>query len=157
MAHNSADGDRYYGVLAESYDAYLVDDEIDDFETYMQYIAEADGPALELACGTGRLLVPYLEAGRDVEGLDSSSEMLAICRRKAENVGRSPTLHCASMENFVIDKKYGLIFCPVASLTLLASPGALEAALANMRHHLTDGGKIAINMDRPSPKKDWAS
>ena len=48
---------------------------------YFQKFIEANGqPALDLACGTGRLLVPYLRAGLDVDGCDISSDMLALCR-----------------------------------------------------------------------------
>ena len=51
------------------------------------------GPALEIGCGTGRLTIPYLEAGLDVEGLDSSGQMLEICRTKAAARGLLPVLH----------------------------------------------------------------
>ena len=38
-------------------------------------------------------MIPYLQAGLDVEGADSSPEMLAICRRKAAEAGLSPVLY----------------------------------------------------------------
>ena len=44
---------------------------------------------LDVACGTGRLLVPYLR-GLDVEGCDVSSDMLALCRERAEREGLAP-------------------------------------------------------------------
>ena len=45
--------------------------EIDFFRRYV----EAGQPALDLACGTGRLLVPFVEAGLDVDGVDVSADM----------------------------------------------------------------------------------
>ena len=43
----------------------------------------AGGLALDVACGAGRLLRRYLQAGLAVEGVDSSADMLAVCRQKA--------------------------------------------------------------------------
>src|SRR5262249_35299900 len=60
---------------------------------YFQRFIEDDGqPALDVACGTGRLLVPYLRAGLDVDGCDVSADMVALCRDKAEREGFSPNL-----------------------------------------------------------------
>ena len=40
------------------------------------------GPVLDLACGTGRLLVPLLRDGHTVVGLDQSAPMLAAASRR---------------------------------------------------------------------------
>jgi hypothetical protein len=37
---------------------------------YVELAREAHGPVLEIACGTGRILLPCLQAGVDIEGLD---------------------------------------------------------------------------------------
>ena len=44
-------------------------------------------PALDTACGTGRLLLPYLRAGLDVDGCDISPDMLALCRSRQNGKG----------------------------------------------------------------------
>ena len=44
---------------------------------YFRRFVEAGQPALDVACGTGRSLVPYLRAGLDVDGCDISPDMLA--------------------------------------------------------------------------------
>ncbi|HWI61375.1 MAG TPA: class I SAM-dependent methyltransferase [Symbiobacteriaceae bacterium] len=45
---------------------------------------------MDAGCGTGRLLIPLLAAGFDVDGADISPDMLALCRAKAEHIGRAP-------------------------------------------------------------------
>src|SRR5437762_11465114 len=62
-------------------------------------IRHNSGVALEIACGTGRLLVPLLRDGLAVEGLDASAEMLALCRTKAAHVGVTPTLYQQLMQD----------------------------------------------------------
>jgi 2-polyprenyl-3-methyl-5-hydroxy-6-metoxy-1,4-benzoquinol methylase len=54
---------------------------------YFQQHVEAGQPALDVACGTGRLLIPYLRAGLDVDGCDVSADMIALCREHAEREG----------------------------------------------------------------------
>ena len=56
-------------------------------EHYTRQLAGVTGRILEPATGTGRVLVPLLEAGFAVEGLDSSPDMLAVCREKWRDGG----------------------------------------------------------------------
>src|ERR1700687_356150 len=79
-------------LTAEAYDLWFGDEPFVDQRFYQRKILEAGGPALEIACGTGRLLIPYLRDGLDVEGLDASAEMLDICRRKAAQLSLTPVL-----------------------------------------------------------------
>jgi SAM-dependent methyltransferase len=59
--------------------------------TYYQRFIESDGQsALDLACGTGCLLLPFLRAGLDVDGCDLSPDMLALCRQRAAQDGLPP-------------------------------------------------------------------
>ena len=46
--------------------------EYPDVGYYLQRLREVGGRALEVAVGTGRLLVPLLQAGLAVDGVDSS-------------------------------------------------------------------------------------
>ena len=50
-----------------------------------------------MGCGTGRLLIPYLKAGLDVDGCDISADMIALCRERAEREGLAPTLRVQAM------------------------------------------------------------
>jgi Methyltransferase domain len=68
-----------------------------DVEYYTRLLAEISGPIPEPATGTGRILVPLLEAGHEVVGLDSSAEMLAVCRRHCHDRGLDPVLREADM------------------------------------------------------------
>lgn len=78
---------------------------------YFRRFVEAGQPALDVACGTGRLLVPYLKAGLDVDGCDVSADMIALCREKAESAGVSPTLFVQPMHDLDPPRAYRTIFC----------------------------------------------
>jgi SAM-dependent methyltransferase len=54
---------------------------------YQRFIEGGGEPALDVACGTCRLLLPYLRAGLDVDGCDVSADMVALCREQAAREG----------------------------------------------------------------------
>jgi len=141
----------YDGLLAEVYDDYTAADSRDDLALWDRLAGECDGPALELGSGTGRVLVPLLAKGYRVEGLDNSPDMLARCRARAADMGFAPVLHLADMTDFALDRTYGLIFCAAGTLTLLAEPGQMEAALGQARAHLAPDALLALAMDAPTP------
>ena len=49
----------HHGLVARWWAEFNLDGP--EIEHYRRYVE--DGPALDVACGTGRLLVPWLEAG----------------------------------------------------------------------------------------------
>jgi len=88
----------YRGLAAECYDLWFGDEPFWDQAFFSDRIRRNRGAALEIGCGTGRLLIPFLRDGVTVEGLDASAEMLAICSSKAAALGLIPTLHQQLMQ-----------------------------------------------------------
>jgi ubiquinone/menaquinone biosynthesis C-methylase UbiE len=87
---------EHYGDLcSEVYDLTKpVGGEYPDVGYYtrrLRSLGGTEGRSLEVAAGTGRLLVPLLEAGFAVDGVDSSAWMLELCRRSTSyRSGASP-------------------------------------------------------------------
>jgi ubiquinone/menaquinone biosynthesis C-methylase UbiE len=85
---------EYHGMLASTWDLLRGDYSTwPDRPFYRAVIERAGQPALDVGCGTGRLVLDYLVAGLDVDGVDNSPEMLALCREKADALGRAPRLY----------------------------------------------------------------
>ena len=84
---------EYRGFIASAWDL-LRGDTTDwpDRPFYRDIILQNGQPALDIGCGTGRLLLDYLAAGIDIDGVDNSPEMLAICEEKAQKSGLHPIL-----------------------------------------------------------------
>jgi SAM-dependent methyltransferase len=139
----------YRGLAAEAYDLWFGDEPYDDQRFFQRKISEAGGPALEIACGTGRLLLPFLREGLEVEGVDSSDEMLAICRRKAATLTLTPVLHRQLMQALDLPRRYATIFIPFCSFQILATRMEAFEALRRFHAHLQPGGQLLITLFVP--------
>jgi SAM-dependent methyltransferase len=88
----------HYGLMAERWAES--DDDIPELPFFLKQIARFGQPVLDLACGTGRLLLPLLRAGIDVDGCDLSDDMLYHCRKKAARERFNPNLYRQPMHAF---------------------------------------------------------
>jgi SAM-dependent methyltransferase len=105
----------HYGVVARWW-AEFIDDgpEIDYFRRRIEASGE---PALDAGCGTGRLLLPFLRGGLDVDGSDISADMIALCRAAAEREGLSPALYVQPLHELDLPRRYRTI-CVCGALGL---------------------------------------
>jgi SAM-dependent methyltransferase len=79
---------EYRGLKAQAWDLLRGDySSWPDRPFYLAAIRQFGEPALDVGCGTGRLLLDYLAQGVDCDGVDNSPEMLALCRQKAAQLG----------------------------------------------------------------------
>ncbi len=137
----------HYGLLAQWWAEFNVasPEEL----AYFQMCIERSGqPALDLACGTGRLLLPLLQAGLEVDGCDISSDMLALCRAKAERVGLAPWLYAQAMHELDLPRTYRTIYI-CDSFGLGGQRQQDREALRRCYRHLAPGGTLVFNLDLP--------
>jgi ubiquinone/menaquinone biosynthesis C-methylase UbiE len=86
---------------------------------FLDVIGQYGEPVLDIGCGTGRLLLDYLAQGIDIDGVDNSGEMLAICRTKAQRQGMpAPALYQQRMEQLKLPRSYRTILGPSSVLQL---------------------------------------
>lgn len=139
----------HYGLVARWWAEFNTDGpEI----PYIRSLIEQFGqPALDVACGTGRLLLPYLRAGIDVEGCDISEDMLAYCEQRAAQEGLHPRLYHQAMHNLDLPRRYRTIYV-CGSFGLGSTRQQDEEALRRFYAHLRSGG--ALIMDHYLPYQD---
>jgi SAM-dependent methyltransferase len=125
----------------------------DDFRpheiAYFRRHIERDGePALDVACGTGRLLLPFLRAGLDVDGCDVSADMIERCRGKAAREGLAPNLSVQPMHALELPRRYRtIIVCGGFGLGSTREQDA--AALRRMHDLLEPGGTLLLDVEVP--------
>lgn len=126
-----------------------------EIDFYRAHIDRHGQPALDVACGTGRLLVPYLKAGLDVDGCDVSPDMLAWCTARAEREGLSPRLYAQAMHRLDVPRRYRtMIVC--GAFGLGGSRDRDQEALRRMHAHLELGGALVMDYEMNSAdEQEW--
>jgi len=138
---------EYHGLMAEAWDVLRGDTSgWPDRLFYLDLIRRHGQPVLDVGCGTGRLLLDYLEQGIDIDGVDYSPEMLARCRRQAAERSLTPTLYEQPVEALALPRCYRTILVPSSSIQLLTAPGLVNRALGRLVEHLLPGGLLAASV-----------
>lgn len=101
--------------------------------------------ALEPMCGNGRMLIPFMQHGIDIEGFDMSEEMLQVCMDKGNRLNLKPNVSYGKIEEFRDTKKYDLIIIPFGSFSLL-SDSLAKNSLLNMKTILKEDGKLLLTI-----------
>lgn len=136
---------QYTGLIAASWDLFRGDtSQWPDRFFFKDVIAESGQPVLDVGCGTGRLLLDYLADGVDIDGVDNSPEMLALCREKAEKLGLQPTLYQQEMATLDLPRKYRTIIVPSSSFQLVIDLDDATEAMRRFFNHLEPGGALIM-------------
>lgn len=136
----------HYGLVARWWHEFNRDGPEIDF--FRRFVEAGGGPALDAPCGTGRLLIPYLRAGLDVDGADVSADMLRHCRTRAEDDGLSPRLYAQALHELDLPRRYRtIVVCGGFGLG-----GRREhdvEALRRLHAHLEPGGTLVLDNEVP--------
>ena len=133
----------------------------------------ADGPVLELGCGTGRISVPLAAAGVPLVGIDRSSEMLARAVRRAAKGHRAAAARTPAGTSSIrgsaripnpksrvrlqylrgdirhlpfADAAFSMVIAPYGILQSLTRDDDLTATLDAVARVLTPGGTFGIDL-----------
>ena len=144
-----------YEILASHYDTgYCSKQDLVDVPFYVDLARKSGGPVLEIACGTGRVLLPIARQGIEIEGVDNSESMLRILRR---NLAREPrevrervTIHEGDMRDFRLEKKFQLVTIPFRPLQHMYAVEDQLAALTTAAFHVEEGGSLAFDVFFPN-------
>jgi ubiquinone/menaquinone biosynthesis C-methylase UbiE len=113
--------------------------------------SQASGEVLEVAVGTGRNFSFYPDGIR-LSGIELSSEMLAIARRRAAEVGLQAELLQGDAQALVFpDASFDTVVC---TFSLCSIPDDRKA-VAEMKRVLRPGGQLILIDHVPSTTRLW--
>jgi SAM-dependent methyltransferase len=135
----------HHGLVADWWAEFSTDGP--EIEAYGR-IVEAGQPALDAGCGTGRLLIPWLRRGYDVDGCDVSADMVARCRERARREGVDTTLFVHALHELDPPRSYRtIVACGV--LGLGSTRAQDEEALRRFHRSLEPGGTLVLDNETP--------
>lgn len=125
-----------------------------DVAFYVDAARAADGPVLEVGCGSGRVLLPTARSGVRVVGLDGSPAMLSACRARlaAEpaDVRERVRLVAGDMRAFDLGERFGLVTIPFRPLQHLVAVEDQIRCLEAVHAHLVPGGRLVFDVFHPN-------
>lgn len=120
-----------------------------DIDYYLDRLDGTTGPILEAGVGTGRMLIPLLQEGASIEGIDQSEAMLAECQKNLTTANLTTNLYQGNLETIQLEKKYAGIIMPTSTFCLFETEEIAIKVLHNLYHHLEVGGRLIIDLDLP--------
>lgn len=143
-----------YAVSAGYYDeAYQAKQDLDDLPFYLNLAKQTGGPVLELACGTGRVLLPIARQGIAIHGVDNSVPMLAELEKKLEREPKDvrelvSTVH-ADIRSFRSNQRYPLVTIPFRPMQHMYTVQDQINTLKTAAFHLEPEGVLAFDVFYP--------
>jgi SAM-dependent methyltransferase len=151
---DAPNGPPDYSTVADFYDEVVPYRDRPDIAFYVEFAREAGGPVLEVGSGTGRVLLPVARAGVEIVGVDSSPEMLAVCRRRLaeepEDVRARVRLVQGDMRDLDLGETFPRITTPFRPFQHMLAVDDQLAALATFHRHLDAGGLLVLDLFNPA-------
>lgn len=141
--------DFYTGIVVDAYATIRATTFPPD--RYAELIAASGEPALELGCGDGDPLLELRRRGLEVEGVDSSADMLARCARRAAAEGLEVVTHHQRMEELSLGRHFPTIFLAGPTFNLLPDDDLALRALTRIGEHLSEDGTAHVPLWIPPP------
>ena len=139
-----------YGKLCSMfYDAtkkFATERELDFYSSFMK---KDESKVLEAMCGSGRLLIPLIQRGYHVDGVDNSSSMLENCRQRCAQTNSATNLYEQSLENLNVPHKYTTVTIAVASFQLITDRNLALQALQKLHMHMHKHGDLLLDIFVP--------
>jgi SAM-dependent methyltransferase len=135
---------RYYDGDYRNYD--------DDVDAVVDLAQQAEGPVLELGCGTGRLLGPLAAAGCNVTGVDISPALLAVAARKLQAATRGGQVSLVQGDMRALDlpqQEYAFAFAASNTFMHVTTADEQLATLRSVYRHLRSGGLLLLVLFNP--------
>ena len=135
---------NYFGAeVAARYDEGLADRPVEPMVDLLAELA-GDGPAVELAIGTGRVALPLARRGVRVSGIDLSPDMVAMLRAKPD--AEEIDVAIGDMAVTRVPGSFRLAYIVANSFINVTTQEGQVATFANAADHLGPGGCFAMEL-----------
>lgn len=151
--NRSSRGDRPWSsgeLLASLYD-WEHDGFQDDVALYAGLARRTGGPALELACGSGRVLEGLIREGVDVVGVDRDPAMLARAKARLHEAPCAVSLVQADLQDPFPSGPFALVVLALDALGLIHEPAQQLDLLRRVHASLAPGGLMAVDVVHAPP------
>lgn len=139
---------NYYGSLCtEVYEILHEKAPQDELDFYLSYAKKGE-KILEALCGSGRFLIPFMQRGFHIVGIDWSAEMLSKLKQKAPDA----QVVQADLTAYSTQEQYDYIFIASGSVSLFTDIELCIKILEKLKGMLTPNGKLVFAVETAADK-----
>lgn len=117
---------------------------------YIRKAKKSKGKSLYVGTGEGRIIIPMIEEGINVIGIDNSKEMLSRLKEKINDPEDRELFFNMDLLNFKFSFKFDLIILPARVFCHILHREDQKKVLLNIYNHLNNDGKLILNYFSPS-------
>lgn len=120
----------------------------EDLDMYLSFAELCGGRVLELACGSGRVLLPLAQAGYEVAGVDSSAPMLDLARQRLQEAGLAQRCQLVqqNITDMHLERRFRMAFIALGSFAHITARPQQQQALESVYAHLSPGGTFIVDI-----------
>ena len=135
-----------YDAFAPFYDEYTAHHRYDEWTATLERLARRAGlegrRLLDVACGTGKSFLPFLERGYEVCACDVSPAMAALAAEKAAGRARVEVHDMRALPRL---GEFDLVCCLDDAVNYLETEGDLVDAFTSLRRNLAPNGVVMFD------------
>lgn len=133
---------HYGSICTELYEILHPSASDDELAFYLSY-ARTDQDILEPLCGSGRFLIPFIERGMSIRGMDSSREMIDKLIEKCPEA----LADVAEITTYSSDETYDYVFITSGSVGLFTDRDECRTVLRKVSNLLRPSGLFVFAVD----------
>lgn len=138
--------DTYLNLCAEYYDIAMPAPAKEHLDCYIEYAQKINGVILEPMCGSGRYLIPLMEANFDIYGTDGSPYMLEVLKKKCIAKNLNPKVRQEFIHDLNQDQVYNLVLIPEGSIGLIMDINVLKESFKRIYNSLIKDGTLVFGL-----------
>jgi len=134
--------DTFLSMLYDFWSPHIEEDEFLFYHRLLTACLHDGGKALELSCGSGRLLLAFAAEGMDVSGIEGSIELCGVLQKRAQEAGLSINVSQMQLDNVEIKGKYRVIYSTLGSFQMVTDYDDATILLSKIYTALEDDGVV---------------
>ena len=139
----------FLSSLYEFWSPYIGEGEYFFYHKLLQGALKNGGKALELSCGSGRLLLPFVKEGFLVEGIEGSKELYVLLKDRAQEYKLKVDIYQMDLADCSIKSGYKMIYSSLGSFQMISHWEDAEILLNKIYQALDDEGVLSIALFLP--------
>jgi len=130
-----------FGQYAQYYDVIYKNKDYKQECAYVQQLFRKHAhkeikTILDLGCGTAGHIIPFIDEGYKIVGVDASTQMLKYAEQKLENLELKAELIKGKMQSIQLNRKFDAVLCLFSSIDYLTNKKDLMSMLENTAQHM---------------------